>query len=247
MKSGGLSSLFQSSNLRGPENYRLGQMSNIKNMNSISRRAFAGGSLASVALLAGCQTTATGPVAFGSKRYHALAYSGKPKEKFPLPAIDIRQVNPKFLRQRVDYKTKEKPGTVVVEPHNHFLYLVEENGKAIRYGVGVGRAGFGWSGRARIGFKREWPTWTPPAAMIRREPKLRKWAKGMPPSLTNPLGARALYLYKGGRDTLYRLHGTNNPRSIGKSISSGCIRLWNQDIVDLHSRVKVGARVVVKV
>lgn len=214
--------------------------------NYISRRAFTGGSLASIAALAGCQTTATGPATFGSTRYHALAYAGKPKEKFPLPPIDIRKVDSKFLRQRVDYKTREKPGTVVVEPHNHFLYLVEPNGKAIRYGVGVGRAGFGWSGRARVGFKREWPTWTPPARMIRREPHLRKWAKGMPPSLTNPLGARALYIYQGGRDTLYRLHGTNNPSSIGKSLSSGCIRLWNQDIVDLYNRVNVGARLVVK-
>ena len=223
-------------------------MSKIHRTNKITRRAFAGGSLVSVAALAGCQTTsltASGPAAFGSKRYHALAYAGKADEKFPLPSINTQNIDPKLLRQRVDYKTKERPGTVVVEPRKHFLYLVEANGKAIRYGVGVGRAGFGWSGRARIGFKREWPTWTPPAAMIRREPELRKWAKGMPPSLTNPLGARALYIYQGGRDTLYRLHGTNNPGSIGKSLSSGCIRLWNQDIVDLYNRVKVGARLVV--
>jgi len=207
----------------------------------ISRRVFAGGSLASVAALAGCQTTtATGPAAFGSRRFHALAYSAKPSERFPLPAINLEGVDPKFLRQRVDYKSKYRVGTIVVEPKNHFLYLIEGNGKAIRYGVGVGRAGFAWSGSARVGFKRQWPTWTPPSAMIRRE------AKGMPPSLTNPLGARALYIYRGGRDTLYRLHGTNNPKSIGKSLSSGCIRLWNQDIVDLYNRTKVGARLVVK-
>lgn len=213
----------------------------------ISRRLFVGGSMASAAVLAGCQATPiAGPPAFGSRRYHSLAYSAKPNEKFPLPQIDIEGVNRRFLRQRVDYKTKEKPGTIVVEPRNHYLYFVEGNGKAIRYGVGVGRAGFSWSGRARIGHKRQWPTWTPPASMIRREPHLKKWAKGMPPSLKNPLGARALYLYQGGRDTLYRLHGTNNPKSIGKSLSSGCVRLWNQDIVDLYNRAKVGARVVVK-
>ena len=214
----------------------------------ISRRVFAGGSLASVAALAGCQTTTTasGPATFGSRRFHALAYSAKPSERFPLPAINLEGINPKFLRQRVDYKSKYRPGTIVVEPRNHFLYFIEGNNKAIRYGVGVGRAGFAWSGSARVGFKRKWPTWTPPSAMIRREPHLRKWAKGMPPSLTNPLGARALYIYRGGRDTLYRIHGTNNPKSIGKSLSSGCIRLWNQDIADLYDRAKTGARLVVK-
>lgn len=214
----------------------------------LTRRAFTGGGLATAALLAGCQTTtiASGPPSFGSRRYHALAYASKPKERFPLPAIRTAGIDPRFLRQRVNYKTKERPGTIVVEPHKHFLYLVEADGKAIRYGVGVGRAGFGWSGRARVAVKRVWPTWTPPTAMIQREPELRKWAKGMPPSLKNPLGARALYIYQGGRDTLYRLHGTNNPKSIGKSLSSGCIRLWNQDIIDLHDRVSIGARLVVK-
>lgn len=223
-------------------------MQNIPKKAELTRRAFTGGGLATAAILAGCQTTplASGPPAFGTTRYHALAYSAKPQERFPLPAIDIEGIDSRFLRKRVDYKTSERPGTIVVEPHNHFLYLVEGNGKAIRYGVGVGRAGFSWSGRARVGFKREWPTWTPPSAMIQREPELKKWAKGMPPSLTNPLGARALYIYQGGRDTLYRLHGTNNPKSIGKSLSSGCIRLWNQDIVDLYNRVNIGARIVVK-
>ncbi len=224
----------------------MGNMIDENKKTFISRRVFVGGSLVSAAALAGCQTTPSGPAAFGSTRYHALAYAASPEERFPLPAIDITTIDPKFLRQRVNYATKEKPGTVVVEPHNHFLYLVEGEGKAIRYGVGVGRAGFSWAGRARIGFKREWPTWTPPATMIRREPELSKWAKGMPPSLKNPLGARALYIYQGGRDTLYRLHGTNNPKSIGKSLSSGCIRLWNQDIIDLYNRVDVGARLVVK-
>ena len=111
--------------------------------------------------------------------------------------------------------------------------------------MGVGRAGFAWSGSARVGFKRQWPTWTPPAAMIRREPHLRKWAKGMPPSLTNPLGARALYLFQGNIDTLYRIHGTNDPDSIGTAASSGCIRMHNEDVIDLYNRVRKGARVLV--
>lgn len=205
-----------------------------------------GGLAASAVFFAGCATKPpAGPPAFGSAPYHALAYAANPAERFPLPAIDISGIDPKFLRQRVAYETNERPGTIVVEPHNHFLYLVEEGGTAIRYGVGVGRAGFGWSGRARVGFKREWPVWTPPAPMILRDPSLAKWAAGMPAGLANPLGARALYIYQGGRDTLYRLHGTNNPKSIGKSLSSGCIRLWNQDIVDLYNRVEIGAPLVV--
>ncbi len=115
----------------------------------------------------------------------------------------------------------------------------------MRYGVGVGREGFGWSGAANIARKAEWPRWTPPAEMIKRQPELVEWKNGMDGSLSNPLGARALYLYQGGRDTLYRLHGTNEPRSIGSNVSSGCVRLVNQDIIDLYQRTPVGSRVVV--
>jgi lipoprotein-anchoring transpeptidase ErfK/SrfK len=122
---------------------------------------------------------------------------------------------------------------------------VRENGRALRYGVGVGRDGFDWSGRAKILMKRKWPTWTPPRSMIERQPELEKYANGMPPGLDNPLGARALYLFENGRDTLYRLHGTNEPWSIGKAMSSGCIRLFNQDIIDLYDRVPRGTSVVV--
>ncbi|MCT8970735.1 L,D-transpeptidase [Microbaculum marinisediminis] len=155
-------------------------------------------------------------------------------------------VAPQYRRRRVSYATKEKPGTIIVDTSERYLYVVEENGKATRYGVGVGRAGFSWSGRARVGRKAEWPTWTPPPQMIRRQPELKKYASGMPGGKDNPLGARALYLYDGGRDTMYRLHGTNQPWSIGRAMSSGCIRMMNADVVHLYDRTPIGTRVVVK-
>lgn len=155
-------------------------------------------------------------------------------------------VAPQYRRRRVNYATKEKPGTIIVDTSERYLYVVEENGKATRYGVGVGRAGFSWSGRARVGRKAEWPTWTPPPQMIRRQPELKKYAGGMPGGKDNPLGARALYLYDGGRDTMYRLHGTNQPWSIGRAMSSGCIRMMNADVVHLYDRTPIGTRVVVK-
>ena len=156
-----------------------------------------------------------------------------------------RSIPRRFRKQVVDYDTRERPGTIVVDPANHYLNLVQDEGKALRYGVGVGREGFGWSGRARIRRKAEWPTWTPPETMIRRRPELAKWRGGMPGGPQNPLGARALYLYQGNRDTLYRIHGTNEPWTIGQSMSSGCIRMVNKDVEDLYTRVRLGARVVV--
>ena len=162
-----------------------------------------------------------------------------------MPAINIGGINKRFLRQTVLFKTRERPGTIVVDPYNRFLYLVQNDGKAIRYGVGVGRDGFRWAGRAYVGWKREWPTWTPPPAMVAREPELVRYSKGMEPGIHNPLGARAIYIYRDGSDTMYRLHGTNEPRSIGKAVSSGCIRLFNQDIIDLYNRVNSGARIVI--
>ena len=154
-------------------------------------------------------------------------------------------LDPKYVRQRVRYVTSQPPGTIVVDPDAKFLYLVQEGGYALRYGVGVGREGFGWSGTATIQRKAEWPTWTPPAEMIKRQPELKRYAKGMPGGPDNPLGARALYLYQNGKDTLYRLHGTNEPATIGTNVSSGCVRLLNKDIRDLFSRVPNGAKVVV--
>jgi lipoprotein-anchoring transpeptidase ErfK/SrfK len=156
------------------------------------------------------------------------------------PATD-----PRFRRQVVDFRTAELPGTIIIDSDSKFLYLVLDDFKAIRYGVGVGREGFGWSGVVEVGRTAEWPTWTPPKEMIARDPHAAKFADGMPGGPDNPLGARALYLYDNGRDTIYRIHGTNEPWSIGLNISSGCIRLRNEDIEDLYARVTVGAKVIV--
>jgi lipoprotein-anchoring transpeptidase ErfK/SrfK len=146
-----------------------------------------------------------------------------------------------FERYRIDDPTGEKPGTVVVDTKSRFLYLVEPNGKAVRYGVAVGDEAYGWSGRATVQRKAEWPDWHPPAEMKARWPHVQ-YTKGGP---ANPLGARALYLYEGNKDTLYRIHGTNEPLSIGKNASSGCIRMLNQDVIDLYGRVPMGAPVIV--
>ncbi|MCT8989971.1 L,D-transpeptidase [Chelativorans sp. SCAU2101] len=191
------------------------------------------------AVLAGCSSDGTGKL-FTSE-YGAVVDAG-----YQLPQIPISQVPRQYHRQIVPYETDEKPGTIIVDTKEKFLYLVMEDGKAMRYGIGVGREGFQWSGTARVAMKREWPTWTPPAAMIKRQPELAKWAGGMPPGLSNPLGARALYLFKNGKDTHYRLHGTPEWWSIGKEVSSGCIRLLNQDIIDLYNRTEIGAKVIVK-
>ncbi|MEN9061188.1 L,D-transpeptidase [Ponticoccus litoralis] len=163
-----------------------------------------------------------------------------------IPAVPEAALSPRNRRQEVAYRTDEAPGTIVVDPHARFLYLVLEDQRALRYGVAVGEQGRAFSGEAVIPFKREWPRWTPTQNMLRRDPELYGPVRnGMEGGLDNPLGARALYLFKGGRDTLYRIHGTTNPFSIGKAVSSGCIRLFNQDILDLHDRVQAGARVVV--
>ncbi|MEM6665262.1 MAG: L,D-transpeptidase [Pseudomonadota bacterium] len=156
------------------------------------------------------------------------------------------KLDPRFEPQTVSYSREYKPGTIVVDPRNHFLYLVEGRGRARRYGVGVGKAGLAFRGRAIIQRKAEWPSWTPTANMIRREPqKYARYAGGVPGGVNNPLGARALYLYRNGRDTYYRIHGTTQPSSIGRSVSNGCIRMINDHVIDLYNRVPVGARVVV--
>lgn len=167
---------------------------------------------------------------------------------FKVVEIPVKKIDKRLLRQEVAYRTSHRPGTIVVDTSARYLYLVMPRGRAMRYGIGVGRAGFAWSGAAHIGWKREWPKWTPPAEMIKREPRLEPWSAengGMPGGPTNPLGARALYLMKDGRDTLYRLHGTPQWASIGTAASSGCIRLMNQDIIDLYERVPNGTKVVV--
>jgi lipoprotein-anchoring transpeptidase ErfK/SrfK len=149
-----------------------------------------------------------------------------------------KQLPPQFRRTLVDYSTKEPAGTIIIDTPNTYLYLVLGQGKALRYGVGVGREGFTWSGAERVTRMAEWPDWNPPEEMIVRQPYLPRFMAG---GETNPLGARALYLGK----TIYRIHGTNQPSTIGTFVSSGCIRLTNEDVMDLFTRVKVGTRVVV--
>lgn len=216
-----------------------------------SRRALLVGAAATA--VTGCAThdpqppvTSYAPEPPRPDPYYVDMYRAMPDEKFPVPAIDISQIDQRLLRQQVDYPTSERPGTIVVDPNERFLYLVQENGKAMRYGVGVGKAGFGWSGRAVMQYKRKWPRWTPTENMIARDPELEEWRDGMEPGLENPLGARALYLFEDGVDTLYRIHGTNEPWSIGQAMSSGCIRLLNQDIIDLYDRIPTGNPVLVK-
>jgi lipoprotein-anchoring transpeptidase ErfK/SrfK len=168
-------------------------------------------------------------------------------ERLPLPQMDPQQnagepshaaFDPKFEKQLVEYRGNEKAGTIVVDTPNKFLFLVQGNGKALRYGIGVGRPGFAWSGVKQISAKREWPDWTPPAEMLVRRPDLPRHMEGGP---QNPLGARAMYL----GSSLYRIHGSNEPWTIGTNVSSGCIRMRNEDVIDLYGRVNVGARVVV--
>jgi lipoprotein-anchoring transpeptidase ErfK/SrfK len=211
--------------------------------NMISRRIVLAGLAAS---LAACQQTTSREVKPepALPRYADL-YPPLPDEPFPVPGVAQGVIPARYMRQQVDYATAERAGTIVVDPGAKFLYLVQEDGKAMRYGVGVGREGFGWNGAATIQMKRIWPRWTPPAEMILRQPELEEHRNGMAGGLANPLGARALYLFQNGKDTLYRLHGTNEPRSIGSNVSSGCVRLVNQDIIDLFARVPVGTRVVV--
>ncbi|MEM6616286.1 MAG: L,D-transpeptidase [Pseudomonadota bacterium] len=164
------------------------------------------------------------------------------------PAVANQPYQPpeKFRRQLVDYYGSQPAGTIIINTNERLLYHVQPGGKAMRYGVGVGRAGFEWKGSANIRRKAEWPSWRPPQAMIERERlKGRELPAYMAGGPENPLGARALYLYQGGRDTLYRIHGTNNPRSIGLAMSSGCIRMLNDDVKHLYSNVKMGSKVVV--
>lgn len=179
---------------------------------------------------------------------YAMMYAAVSDNGFDVPAVPVEKIDPQFLRQVVDDPTGEVPGTIVVDTASHFLYLVREGGYAIRYGVGLGRAGFEWAGRAEIRWKQKWPKWTPPADMIARDPSLAKWGVdngGMPGGLTNPLGARALYIFQGNEDTLYRVHGSPEWWSIGKSVSSGCVRMINQDVIDLYDRVPQQSPIVV--
>ncbi|MEW6258053.1 MAG: L,D-transpeptidase [Pseudomonadota bacterium] len=192
--------------------------------------------------LAACQTTGTAPINPAASMYGPI-----PGEPFPVDAVDLSEIDPKYLRQEVSFSGNYPPGTIVVDVDQKFLYLVQPGGRAIRYGVGVGKQGYSFQGWATIKRKEKWPSWTPTANMIRLQPqRYGPYAGGLPGGETNPLGPRALYLYDGDRDTMFRLHGTIEPWSIGEQVSSGCIRLLNQDIIDLYERVPLGTRVYVK-
>ncbi|WP_436643225.1 L,D-transpeptidase [Microbaculum sp. FT89] len=222
----------------------------------LTRRSLlrAGGVIAATGLsggLAGCMT----PTADSAASLSPIAptmplfYAAVDDEPYPLEAVPANVVPKRYWRQRVPDPTGEAPGTLVVDPSAYYLHFVEPSGTAMRYGIGVGKAGFEWAGEAKVQYKRRWPKWTPPAEMIAREPELAQYSAAngsYPPGPTNPLGARALYLFQNGEDTLYRIHGSPEAWTIGKAVSSGCIRLLNQDIIDLHDRVPNGARVVVR-
>jgi lipoprotein-anchoring transpeptidase ErfK/SrfK len=195
--------------------------------------------------------TVTRPLDPALAGQYAALYAPVQGEPYPLPAVRLSDIDPEYLRKSVYFPTNEATGTIVIDAQNRFLYFVQGGGRAIRYGVGVGRQGFGWSGVATIQDKQEWPDWYPPKEMIARQPELRRQLTdlqsgiGMPGGPRNPLGARALYLWQGNKDTLYRIHGTFEPWTIGKNVSSGCIRMINQDVIDLYQRATAGAKVVV--
>ena len=211
------------------------------------------------ALLLGISATAVACAFPGSRSLAQFAGPGSVYQSlyapvddlYPVPGVDLSRINPAYLRRVVPYDTAEAPGTIIVDPQARYLYLVQGDGTALRYGVGVGRSGFSWSGSATVKDKQEWPDWYPPKEMFDRQPELMEQmgelpgGPGMPGGPGNPLGARALYLWQGNKDTLYRIHGTFEPWTIGMSVSSGCIRMINQDVMDLYNRIPVGTKVVV--
>ncbi len=217
----------------------------------ISRRVFV--TAASAAALSACarpdaatraDVTPTAPPPPMPAHYGAV-----PGEPYPVPAVPEGVVPPELWRQQVANPFPDQPpGTIIVDPDATHLHLVESPDSATRYGVSVGADGFAWNGTAVLQYRRHWPTWKPPASMIARQPELAPYSVangGMPPGPGNPLGARALYLFQNGRDTLYRIHGACEPQTLGQAVSSGCIRLLDQDAIDLHDRVRDGAKVVV--
>ncbi len=173
------------------------------------------------------------------------AYLATSDNGFAVPAVPVEQVPEPYRRQVVTYTSDQAPGTIIINPAQRVLYFVTGENKAIRYGIAVGRDGFEWSGEALVTERKPWPTWTPPEEMIERSPELARWEDGQPGGPTNPLGARALYLTTNGVDYGYRIHGTPEWDSIGSNASSGCIRMINQDVIDLYNRVPAGAKVIV--
>jgi lipoprotein-anchoring transpeptidase ErfK/SrfK len=192
-----------------------------------------------------CATLGCGMMSPGFAKPVPAKVKGDMDDPYKLPRANYSKFAPEFRRAEIGYAGRHRPGTIIVDTAARQLWYVMEGKRAIRYGCAVGRDGFRWAGVADIGRKVMWPKWTPPKEMIERSPEKAKWKNGMPGGPENPLGARALYLYQNGNDTLFRIHGTNEPGSIGKKASSGCIRMLNQDIVDLFSRAPIGTRVLV--
>lgn len=198
--------------------------------------------------LAGCAATGKVPTAATPSLREILAgpYGEIEDNGITVPEVDLEDIDPRFLRQTVAYTGKQAVGTIIVDTPNRHVHLVRPDGKAIRYGCGVGRAGYEFKGGGYIGRTAIWPRWAPTPNMIAAMPERYKpLAGGMPGGIENPLGARALYIWRDGAETNYRIHGTNEPESIGTAVSSGCIRMFNHDIIDLHRRVQAGAKVVV--
>jgi lipoprotein-anchoring transpeptidase ErfK/SrfK len=228
----------------------------------VDRRAFcSGGFVAIAAALGGCSEIMPGPrLASNAPSYppqrpviHAArsphydqVYAGFSDERFPVTPFDYTQIDPQFLRRSVAFAGPQSPGSIVIDTTQKHLFFVEAPGRATRYGVGVGREGFAWSGDANVNMKRDWPDWVPPAEMIKRSPEIMAELQHTPRGLgvlggpKNPLGARAMYLFADSRDLGYRIHGTLEPETIGTNVSSGCIRLINQDIVHLYTRAAIG-------
>jgi lipoprotein-anchoring transpeptidase ErfK/SrfK len=204
--------------------------------------------LLALALVAGCVDPAAGPTASSQPlpKKDENVYVATMDAGIEIPALPVEKIPESHRRQVVAYETDQAPGTIIINPKTRLLYYVLGNKKAIRYGIAVGKAGFEWSGEAIIAEKKPWPTWIPPKEMIARRPELARYDEvGQPGGPTNPLGARAIYLTSGGRDYGYRIHGTPEWQSIGRNASSGCIRMINQDVLDLYSRVKGGEKVIV--
>jgi lipoprotein-anchoring transpeptidase ErfK/SrfK len=207
----------------------------------LDRRSFLFGSAVGLGALglAGCASDGM------SLAEAAKLYGPAPDEKFPIPAVDVSKIDPKYYRRTVRYDSDEAAGTIIVDPGKYYVYRIEGDGNATRYGANVGRQGFLWSGEAYVGRKAEWPTWTPPKEMIQRQPEAAKYAGGMPGGLDNPLGARTLYLYQNNVYTLYTIYSTSDPETIGTNLTSGCTGLLSQDMIDLYSRTAVKTKVIV--
>lgn len=207
----------------------------------LSRRTFLLGTAGlGAAGLAGCANPE-----FMSLDEARKVYGAVDDKKFKIDAVDVTKVENKYFRRVVNYESNEAPGTIIVDPKNYFVYRIEGDGKATRYGANVGRQGFLWSGEAYVGRKGEWPVWTPPPEMIKRQPEVAKYARGMPGGPENPLGARTLYLYQNGKYTLYTLYSSSDPETIGTNLTSGCTGLLTQDMLDLYEKTPVNTKVIV--